>query len=245
VPGFRHDKPPAVLEAALVPAMSQGSEGTQCAELPVEARMTRRFLLAAAMATAQIASVSIASAQTYPDHPWTHGSTLQFLGGASMASSSDTRPTFGAGLGWEINRWVAVEGTGSWLVAQHSDEAFAADMTAVTNLTRPRTVVPYLGAGFGMYIASFDGNATMPPFYQQQLTGSAVGARQTFTDPAFVFAAGANIFTGTHVSLRPDVTLRLVTRGSDTYPVTTVAVHFSYHFEAHGANPAQAQEKTR
>jgi hypothetical protein len=207
--------------------------------------MTRRVLLATALATAQIASVSIASAQTYPDHPWTHGSTLQLFGGAATASSSDTRPTFGAGLGWEINRWVAVEGSGSWLFAQHGDEAFAAEMTAVTSLTRPGTVVPYLGAGFGMYIASFDNGATMPPFYQQRVTSSAVGARQTFTDPAFVFAAGANIFTGTHVSLRPDVTLRLVTRGSDTYPVTTVALHFSYHFEAHGANPARAKETTR
>jgi Outer membrane protein beta-barrel domain len=200
--------------------------------------MTRSSRLAAGLAAAVILSASVASAQTYPDHPWTHGSTLQLFGGAAMASSSDTRPTLGAGFGWEINRRISVEGSGSWLVAPHGDEAFAAEMTALANLTRPRTVVPYVGAGMGVYVASFDaGSTAIPPFYQQRITSSAVATSQTFTDPSFVFAAGANIFTGTHVSIRPDVTLRLVRGGSDTYPVTMVAVHFSYHFETHGAKP--------
>jgi len=200
--------------------------------------MSRHLLLVVGLATAQFLGPPSAFAQTYPDHDWTHGSTLQLFGGAAMAPSSDTHSTLGAGLGWEINRWVSVEGTGAWLVPRHGNEAFAAEMTAIANLTHPRTVVPYLGAGVGMYIASFDNSSgTIPPFYRQRFSGSSVTTRQTFTDPSFVFAAGANVFTGTHVSIRPDVTIRVVTNGGDAYPVTTVAVHFSYHFETHGAKP--------
>ena len=48
-----------------------------------------------------------------------------------------------------------------------------------------------------------------------------------------MFAAGVNIFTGAHFSIRPDVSVRIVTRSSQTYPVTLAAVHVTYHFEVH------------
>src|SRR5262252_1940511 len=134
--------------------------------LRVRSVMSRHSLFVVGLATAQLLAAPSAFAQTYPDHDWTHGSTLQLFGGAAMAPSSDTHPTLGAGLGWEINRWVSIEGIGAWLVARHDNEAFAAEMTAVANLTHPRTIVPYLGAGVGMYVASFDsGSGAMPPFY--------------------------------------------------------------------------------
>jgi hypothetical protein len=63
--------------------------------------------------------------------------------------------------------------------------------------------------------------------------GSALNTRQTFTDPSFVFAAGLDIFTGRHLSIRPDVSVRLVTSSADAYAVTMAALRVTYHFEVH------------
>ena len=176
-----------------------------------------------------------AAAQTLPDHPWSHGTTLGLSAGAGMASS-ESRAMFGTALGWEINHWLEVEGTGAWLVGRHDDDAFAAELKVLANLTRPNTVVPFVGAGVGMYRASFDGaRGAVPGFYQRRIAASPLSERQTFTDPSFVFVAGVDIFTARHFSIRPDVSVRLVTRDSDVDPVTMAALRLTYHFEVHDA----------
>jgi len=93
----------------------------------------------------------------------------------------------GTALGWEINHWVEVEGTGAWLAGHHDDHAFAAELKVLAALTRPNTVVPFVGAGVGMYRATFDAaSGTLPHFYQGRLVASSVGTQQTFTDPSLV-----------------------------------------------------------
>lgn len=180
-----------------------------------------------------IACVPPASAQTVPGNEWSHGTTLGVFAGIATASP-DTRGTLGAALGWEINHWVEIEGTGAWLVAQHGDEAFAAELKVVTNLTRPNTVVPFLGAGVGMYLATFDvTSGTLPAFYQQRVAGPAAGTQQSFTDPSFTFVGGCDIFAARHFSIRPEISVRLVTHASDAYAVTMATVRATYHFESH------------
>src|SRR5262245_19816984 len=73
-------------------------------------------------------------AQTNPSQsPWTHGTTVNVFAGAASASS-DTGPLAGMALGWEVTRWVTVEGTGSWLNRRQGAEAFAADLKALVNV---------------------------------------------------------------------------------------------------------------
>ena len=199
----------------------------------MEVPMTRSFVIGVGLFLSFIACVRPASAQPVPGNTWSHGTTLGVSAGSAIASP-ETRGTLGTALGWEINHWVEIEGTGAWLVARQGDEAFAGELKLLANLTRPNTVVPFIGAGVGMYRASFDETSTaIPDFYRRRFVSSSLGTRQTFTDPSLVFAAGLDIFTGKHVSIRPDLSVRLVTTASDSYGVTVAAVRVTYHFEVH------------
>ena len=174
-----------------------------------------------------------AQTPTPPANPWDHGTKLSVMAGGAF-SEPDPRGTLGMSIGWEITHRVELEGTGTWVVAQQSDEAFAAELKVSANLTRPGAVVPFVAGGVGMYRASFDTTrSTLPEFYQRRVAPSSVDTLVDFTDPSYVIAGGVNIFTGTHVSIRPDVSVRLVTRGEGTFVVPMATIYFSYHFENH------------
>ena len=196
--------------------------------------MTRRSILAlGALVVSQITWSPAAWAQRLPDNTWSHGTTFDVFAGATTSSSVDTRGTLGAAVGWEITHRVSLEGAGIWVAATRPNEAFAAELKTVVNLTRPSRFVPFLAAGVGLYRASFASTSgTLPDFYQRRLTGPST-THPTFTDPSLVFAGGVDVFTGQHFSIRPDLSVRLVTRASDAYPVTMAAVHVTYHFEVH------------
>ena len=197
----------------------------------VGAVMSSRFLL---LITPLLVTISAppSNAQSLPDHLWNHGTTVDVLIGGSVAPSTEARTTLGGALGWELNRWFTVQGSGAWFVGTEQPEAFSATLSLLTNLQRPRRVVPFAGAGFGLYRATFKNDAPVPAFYQRRLDVSS-RARTTFTDPSFAFEAGLNIFTSRHFSVRPAVAVRLVTRNSSAYAVTTAGAHVTYHFEVH------------
>ena len=174
------------------------------------------------------------SAQT-SGNPWSHGTTLDLFGGAALAPSADARGALGGTIGWEINHRLEIEGAGTWIIPRQSDQAFTAELKAIVNLTNPNAAVPFVGAGVGMYLATFEaGGASIPPFYQPRMSGAPAGSLQSFTDPSLVFTGGVSIYAGQHVSLRPEVSVRWVMHASDSYAVTVAAVHFIYHFEDHG-----------
>jgi hypothetical protein len=197
--------------------------------------MTRRSVLAVgALIVTQIAHAPVASAQTAATHEWSHGTILTALAGAATAPSADTRATLGGGFGWEINHRVSVEGSGAWLVPRHDDQGFAADLTALVHLTRPIKIAPFVGGGVGLYIASFDTTAgPLPDFYQKRLPQDSPVTQRTFTDPSFVFTGGVDILATPRWSIRPDVSVKLVTDGSSAYAITIAAVRIAYHFEFH------------
>lgn len=196
--------------------------------------MTRQSVLAIAATVCWQLVVPIgAAAQRLPEHPWSHGTNLEVSGGAADASQSDVRGALGGAIGWDINTRVSVKGAGTWLVAAHDDEGFAAELKALANLTRPNVVVPFVGAGVGLYRASFGERAVLPDFYRVRAAESNLGERLTFTDPAFVVEGGAKIVASRHISVRPDVGVRIVTRSGSTYALTMAAVHVTYHFEVH------------
>jgi hypothetical protein len=172
-----------------------------------------------------------ASAQTSQSPP--PGTTLQFSGGAASASS-ETSATLGASFGWELTPRAEIEGAGTWLVPKDGREGFAADMRLLVNVLKPSRLVPYVGAGMGLYHASFDiGTATVPPFYQRR-DDATPGSLVSYTDPAAVFVGGANFYIGRHLSLRPEVALRMAFDHGATYNIGSFTCAFVYHFEDHG-----------
>lgn len=177
--------------------------------------------------------VSSQTSESPVPHRWSHGTTLELSAGAAHAAPN-TSAAFGGAIGWELNHRAEIEGVAAWLPERNGAEAFAADLKLLVNLTRPARVVPYLGAGAGLYFAAFDTTqATLPRFYQQQVPDSSTPGRAAFTDPTIVIAGGANVFTAHHLSVRPDLGVRLVTDGSHVYTVTTVTFSLIYHFEDH------------
>jgi hypothetical protein len=151
------------------------------------------------------------------------------LGGAAN-SESGTTWTLGAGLGWEVNRRLELEGLGTWLAKQNGVESFTAEFRSVLNVLSRRLVAPYVVGGVGMYHSDFASGATLPDFYQQRLKGAT---HPTFTDPSFVIGSGANLYVSHHFSFRPELNLKLVTDGHGVYHVTTMNVAIAFHVEDH------------
>jgi len=197
--------------------------------------MTRAIVAPTCALVAQLTVASPLIAQDHSTYDWSHSTTLTGLVGAASAESADTRATLGGGFGWTLNRWVTVEASGNWLVPRHEDHGFSADLTAVVNLVRQGRVIPFVGGGMGLYIASFDTTTgTIPGFYQERIPEDSAITHRTFTDPMFAFSAGVDIATQARWSIRPVVELKLVTDGSSVYPITIAAVHITYRFERHG-----------
>lgn len=198
--------------------------------------MTRKAVLSSYAFIAYLVLASPAFAQTPATYDWRHGTLLTGLAGSAFAPSADPRATLGGGFGWELNHWVTIEGSGAWLVPRHEDQGFSADLTALVNLTRPARVVPFVGGGMGIYIASFDTTAgPVPEFYRARIPQDSVATNRTFADPMFAFSAGIDIVARENWSIRPAVNVKLVTDGSSAYVVTIAAVSIGYHFERHEA----------
>jgi hypothetical protein len=196
--------------------------------------MIRNSLTLIAAALVLAAGATVASAQTIapPPNLWTHGTTVNLFTGAASAAS-ETGPLAGGAVGWEITRWVAVEGSGAWLNRRESAEAFAAELKALVNVAPSRAVVPFVEGGIGLYRASFDSSrGALPGFYQARTTPTA-GNRMTFTDPSFVVGGGVNLIASRHMAIRPDVEAKIVRRNSENYVVTAVSIHLAYHFDDH------------
>jgi hypothetical protein len=145
---------------------------------------------------------------------------------------------FGAALGWELTQRIQLEGTGAWLPRQQGRDAFAAELKVLANLSRPRTVVPFVGAGVGLYHASLDmTRPSVPDFYRRRRgMDSAFAGHMDFNDPSFIIAGGAHVFASRHLSVRPDISVRFVRRGARTYTVTFAGAYLTYHFEEHRAS---------
>lgn len=197
--------------------------------------------------TGQLATVALfalvvstpAAAQTVPSGAdWNHGTTVNLFGGVS-ADSSDTGPFFGGGIGWEIKPTLAIEGSMGWIDRPgDKTNAYNAGLKAQVSLPGLGTVAPFLSGGFGLYHASFGPGSEMPEFYSLRVTNEP-GLRRvnTFTDPAFIFGGGVNVYLSRHLAIRPDVEVNLVRAESRNHFVTGVSVRFAYHFEDHPVTP--------
>jgi outer membrane protein with beta-barrel domain len=197
---------------------------------------TRSCLTVVCVVLAIASLPSEGRAQARSGEEWRHGTTLAGFGGAaSSASTTD----FGAGLslGWEIVPHFGIEGRGIWLGAGDDADAFAATLAAVIPLYPGRPLQPFAVAGAGLYRTTIDAGASdIPSFYSARMPP---GGRlsQTFTDFAFAFGGGVDLFVNAHWRLRPEVSVQLATTSSEVYAVAVYGVQLSYHFESHRITP--------
>jgi hypothetical protein len=191
------------------------------------------------MAVALAAAAHQAAAQTAATTDFQRGTTLAgFAGAAAVASRADL--ALGAGIGWELTPHFTIEGRGFWLDEGPNADAFAAVLGARVPLLAPRPVVPFVGAGAGLYRARF---ATirpgMPRFYQRRMTTNARGSTGAiFDDFALSFTGGADVYLARHLALRPELTVLVVTTGSNARAVPVFGAQLAYHFEDRPITPA-------
>jgi opacity protein-like surface antigen len=193
-----------------------------------------------------LASSITATAQPVPaGNVWSHGTTIDvFAGGAS--ASGDAGPVAGGAAGWELTPWFGVDGNLSWLKTFGDAEAFTAAVNARAHFLTNRAVSPYVRAGFGLYRTSFNSTLTdVPDFYRRRIADASPGydSSYRFTDPAWVVGGGLTIFRSHHVAIHPAAEAIVVRRDAQSYVVTSVTVHVSYHFELH-PSPAAGSNRT-
>jgi Outer membrane protein beta-barrel domain len=188
------------------------------------------FVLTASAAIAQIAP---------PPNYFARGTELAVVAGGAT-SSSTTGGMIAARAGWDITRWISVDGRGSWFDRGADAAAFSAGLSAVVNVVAKRTVTPFVGAGFGFYRASFDSaTSSMSAFYRSRMTPQQAGRSRVFTDPAFSLSAGVDVITKHHWTVRPEVSTLLVRSGGAGDTVVTAGVSVGYRFEDHLVTPAR------
>jgi len=193
----------------------------------------RRAVLLLVGAIALLTVAERVSAQTVP-MDWRHGTTLMSFVGAESASP-DTSPAAGVGVGWEVTRHLSFEGRGTWVRVSDRPSEFDATLSAQVALLTPRLAVPFVSAGVGMYRATFhSASASTPDFYRKRMSPDLFGARtETFQDFLVTVGGGVNLFVSSHLALRPQANLLLVTTRSDARPLAEYGMHVVYHFEAH------------
>lgn len=150
---------------------------------------------------------------------WSHGTLLSVSAGA-VRDGAPTRALGGAGIGWEVVPWFALESNGTWIDGGARREAFAADLKALVGLPRAGAVVPFVSGGMGLYRTTYQG-------------------ARAVTDPSIVAGAGVNLFVTSHAALRPEVTSTLVIGDTSTRAVNAVALRLTYHFEDHPITPSR------
>ena len=171
-----------------------------------------------------------ASAQTSRDIEWQPGTTLSGFVGAS-ATAAGPAPAAGTAFGWELTPHFTIEGRGTWLRHDRGLTDFSASVNALIPLLRPRSVVPFALAGFGMYGATVDaGSPDVPAFYRDRMPSDA--DRPVFEDLLLVFGGGADVFVTSRLALRPEVALYVITTRHDHLTRTVYSVHLAYHFES-------------
>jgi hypothetical protein len=175
------------------------------------------------VAAALMGLASYASGQTVAGADWHRGTTLGgFVGAASSQSVTDAAA--GVTIGWELTPHLAIEGRGLWLDAGHGADAFTALLGARVPILPGRLFGPFVSAGVGLYRATSGGES-----------------RDDFD---LAVGTGAEIALGEHLALRPEVTVLVVTRRSDTRAIPVFGAQLAYHFESRPITPAPRASAT-
>ena len=193
--------------------------------------------LSAAVVLVMTAS-SPAAAQNDQSPSGERGTELNGLIGVGT-NETHTGLTLAAIAGWQVSGWAILEARGAWLDRGSGANGFEADVGALIKVVRRVPVAPYVGAGFGLYQAKFDGSdATMSDFYRRRIDeGGVTSGTHTFVDPALRLSAGADLRVSRRVSLRPEASAIMVRRDGRGETIGWLGLRFSFRFEDHPVTP--------
>jgi hypothetical protein len=181
--------------------------------------------------SAALLMCATASAAAQSANPWARGTELGVATGVA-AAASDGGPMFAAAAGWDVTRWVGIEGRGSWLFQDLESRAFAVDLNGLVNLAAKRDVTPFVGFGVGFYRASFDSTAAVhPDFYRKRLENGSIARSVSFTDPSFRLSGGVDIIVKRHFTIRPEASAWIVRDGGEGIETYSVGIRVGYRFE--------------
>ena len=173
---------------------------------------------------------------------WTRATELGVLTGGT-SRSADIGPTLGGVAGWQMNRWVTIEGRGLWIDHGTRADGFSADITSLVNIVRKAKVTPFIGAGLGLYRATFEARRTeMPDFYGRRLGRDDLPVVSTvsFTDPMLALTAGVDFVPRRHVTIRPQASVLLVRSDGLSETMFNVGLRFGYRFDDRPLAPRPA-----
>ena len=200
-------------------------------------RIVLAVLLAAAPAVARAQSLP---SPELPPVNMTHGPELDAHAGVST-SDSIAGGTAGGSVQWDMTPRFAVDAGASWFNRGTGANAFSVDGTALLNIVRKQTATPFVGAGFGIYHASFDSSASMPSFYRDRLPANPIGSTSAFTDPMLRLVAGIDIGGVPSESrwiVRPEVAALIIMANGTSETVFTATVSVGYQFRPSGRGNA-------
>ena len=202
----------------------------------------RRVFVIVAMLAVAVASRAGAQAPPPRTNQWARGTELGVFAGAA-SGSSETGGTVAGTVGWEVTRWFAIEGRGSWFDRGQGASGFSADLGVLVNVVARRKVTPFVGAGFGLYRASFAGpTSVMSDFYRRRMmqsgNGLMPGGHMSFTDPALRIGGGVDVIMARHLAIRPEAAALLVHREAQTEAVAIFGLRVGFRFEDHPVTPA-------
>jgi hypothetical protein len=171
-------------------------------------------------------------------HDWSEGSSVNLFGGLSTDGDAGGG-VIGGGAGWAMTPLFGLEGRVGWSKGVSDTDAFGASLTARFSPRTPRTSVPFVRAGVGLYRASFDTQADIPEFYRRRLTEGdlAHNHRASMTDPSILLGAGLDVWVSRHVAMRPEIEVTTALADGRGYLVTNVTFHVIYNFESRPVTP--------
>ncbi len=182
---------------------------------------TALFCAWAATASAQV---------TPPPVEWTRATELNVHGGFGTTAAA-TGPMLGGAVAWDVNRWITLDGRGSWFDRGPDATGFAIDANALVNLVAKQTATPYVGAGVGLYLASFQSTTSMSSFYRDRVSPNAPGTTNTFTDPMVRLMAGIDLAGRTHHwTCRPEIAALIVFANGTSETMFSGSVSIGYQF---------------
>ena len=203
-------------------------------------RHCRLSVLAAILAILAGPRPSAAQAEQ-TNNLWGHATELGLFAG-SARMTSDTGLQIGTTLGWNVSRWLTVEGRADWFDRSVGNIAFGATMNALVNVIARRPVTPYVTAGFGLHHQSFDTTTgSIPEFYSRRMvadSGQLGPPPHSFTYPALAVGGGVDWLVTRNLTIRPEAGVRFVYGDGQTASLVSVGVRVGYVFENHPITPS-------
>ena len=202
-----------------------------------DVRRIARLALSAALPLLMAIPAPVAAQNSQP--PSTERGT-EFSGLIGVGTNETHTGMALAGIaGWQLSGWAILEARGAWLERGNGANGFEADVGALVKVARKVPVAPYVGAGFGLYQAKFDGpDATMSDFYRDSIEEEGVTAgSQTFVDPALRLSAGADLRVSRRVSMRQEASAIIVRRNGRGETIGWFGLRVSFSFEEHPVTP--------